>query len=76
MKLGTENKTKTIAAAALGVLAIFMLVRAFTGGGEETSAPPAGSGDVPSKLVFKSPLDKPELIITVPPAVSPDTDMP
>ena len=38
MKLGTENKTKTIAAAVLVVFAIFMLVRTFSGG-EETPAP-------------------------------------
>ncbi len=34
MKLGTENKTKTIVAAVLAAFAIFMLVQAFTGGGE------------------------------------------
>ncbi len=38
MKLGTENKTKTILAVVLGVFAIFMLVRTFTGG-DETPAP-------------------------------------
>jgi hypothetical protein len=41
VKLGTENRTKTIAAVALAVFAIFMLVRAFTGGSEDT---PASSG--------------------------------
>ncbi len=39
MKLGTENKTKTILAAVLAAFAIFMLVRAFTGGGETPAAP-------------------------------------
>ncbi len=48
MKLGTENKTKTIAAAVLGIFAIFMLVRAFTGGGE-TAAPPSSSEPVATK---------------------------
>jgi hypothetical protein len=38
VKLGTENKTKTIIAAALLVLAAFLVVRAFRGG-EEDSAP-------------------------------------
>lgn len=48
MKLGTENKAKTIAAVALGVFAIFMLVRAFTGGGE-TAAPPSSTTSVATK---------------------------
>ncbi len=48
MKLGTENKAKTIAAAALGIFAIFMLVRAFTGGGE-TAAAPSGTASVAAK---------------------------
>ena len=39
MKLGTENKTKTILALVLAALAIFLVVRNFTGGGEESSAP-------------------------------------
>jgi hypothetical protein len=38
VKLGAENKTKTIAAIVLGAVAIFMLVRTFTGG-DETPAP-------------------------------------
>lgn len=38
MKLGTENKTKTIAAIVLGAFAIFMLVRTFTGGPETPAA--------------------------------------
>jgi len=42
MKLGTENKTKTIAAAVLAALAIYMVVRAFLGGGE-TAAPPSST---------------------------------
>jgi hypothetical protein len=40
VKLGLENKKKTIAAAALAALALFMVVRAFMGG-DEGSTPPA-----------------------------------
>ena len=39
MKLGTENKRKTIIAAALMLVAVFLLIRAFSGGGEEAPAP-------------------------------------
>lgn len=35
MKLGTENKKKTAIAGALLVIAAFLLIRAFSGGGEE-----------------------------------------
>ncbi len=38
MKLGTENKKKTVVALVLVVLAVFLLVRAFRGG-EQDSAP-------------------------------------
>jgi hypothetical protein len=48
VKLGTENKAKTIAAVVLGVFAVFMLVRAFMGGGE-TAAPPAGATSAATK---------------------------
>ncbi len=47
MKLGTENKTKTIAAAALVIFAIFMLVHTFSGGGETPPSP--GTSSVASK---------------------------
>jgi len=39
VKVGTENKTKTILAVVLAVIAIILVVRAFSGGGE-SSAPP------------------------------------
>ena len=39
MKLGTENKKKTIIAGTLLVVAAFLLIRAFSGGGEEAPAP-------------------------------------
>lgn len=39
MKLGTENKKKTIIAGVLLVLAVILLIRAFSGGGEEESSP-------------------------------------
>jgi len=48
VKLGTENKTKTIVAALLGVFAVFMLVRAFTGG-EETAGPPSSTPSIATK---------------------------
>jgi len=50
VKLGTENKMKTIIAAVLLVLATVLLVRAFHGG-EENSVPaalPVGAGSQPS----------------------------
>jgi hypothetical protein len=40
VKLGTENKTKTILAVVLAVVAVILVVRAFSGGGSESSAPP------------------------------------
>ena len=40
MKLGTENKTKTILAIALAIVAIVLVVRNFSGGGGESAAPP------------------------------------
>src|SRR5271167_424503 len=40
MKLGTEDKKKTAIAAALLIVAVFLLVRAFSGG-EDSSAPAA-----------------------------------
>lgn len=43
MKLGTENKTKTILAVVLAVIAIALVVHQFWGGGEESSAPAAGA---------------------------------
>lgn len=45
MKLGTENRTKTLIAVALLVVAIILVIRAFRGGGGDESAssapPPA-----------------------------------
>lgn len=49
MKLGTENKTKTIAALVLAAFAIFMLVRTFGGGGEETPAPSSTASSTAAK---------------------------
>jgi hypothetical protein len=37
VKIGTENRTKTIVAAVLLIVAVFLLVRAFRGGDEEPS---------------------------------------
>jgi len=39
VKLGTENKRKTIIAGVLVIVAAVLLVRTFTGGGEDTPAP-------------------------------------
>ncbi len=47
MKIGTENKTKTILAAGLGILALFMVYRAFRGD-EETPAPQTAAAKVPA----------------------------
>jgi hypothetical protein len=38
VKLGTENKKKTIIAGGLLLLAVFLMVRAFSGGGENNGA--------------------------------------
>ena len=43
MKLGTENKTKTILAAVLAVIAVVLVVHAFWGGGEETTTAATGA---------------------------------
>jgi len=59
VKLGTENKRKTIIAGVLVVVAAVLLVRTFTGGGEDTAAPgqstvtPAQHGA--SQAVHKTP---------------------
>ena len=37
MKIGTENRTKTIIAAALLIVALFLVIRAFHGGDEASS---------------------------------------
>ena len=37
MKLGTENKKKTMIAGGLLLIAVFLLIRAFSGGGEDAS---------------------------------------
>ena len=52
MKLGTENKTKTIAAVVLAAFAIFMLVRAFSGGDE--TPPPSSTASVALQPPAKS----------------------
>lgn len=53
MKLGAENKTKTILAVVLAAVAIFMLIRMFTGGGESAAPPtaskPSASSSAPSQ---------------------------
>jgi len=43
MKLGTENKKKTVLAVALIAVAIFLVVRTLTGGGGETTTPSPSS---------------------------------
>jgi len=39
VKLGTENKKKTMIAGGLLLIAVFLLIRAFSGGGEDAPAP-------------------------------------
>ncbi len=58
MKLGLENKRKTMIAAVLALVAIFLLIRAFSGGGEEAPAP-AQTAATPSATVIKSKSKKP-----------------
>ncbi len=46
MKIGTENRTKTIIAGALLLAAVFFVVRAFHGGDEEPSPTPSPAAAV------------------------------
>ncbi len=56
MKLGTENKRKTIIAGVLAVVAVFLLVRAFGGGDETpTPAPTAAPASSSAKNAKKKP---------------------
>ena len=48
MKIGTENRTKTIIAAVLLIVAVFLVVRAFQGGDDEPSAAQPGCHRTPS----------------------------
>ncbi len=48
MKIGTENRTKTIIAAALLLVAGFLVMRAFHSGDEEPSAAQSPAADVHS----------------------------
>jgi hypothetical protein len=56
VKLGTENKKKTIIAGVLAVVAIVLLVHAFWGGGEET---PAQTSATPASIIAKNKAKKP-----------------
>lgn len=47
MKIGTENRTKTIIAAALLIVAVVLVVRAFQGGDEAPAPAPLPSAAVP-----------------------------
>ena len=49
MKLGTENKRKTAVAVVLVAVAIFLVVRAFTGGQEAASTPQPSTASVATK---------------------------
>lgn len=54
MKLGTENREKTILAGVLVVIAAVLVVRAFTGGGTEPApTAPAATGATGSKAARK-----------------------
>ncbi|HSY11952.1 MAG TPA: hypothetical protein VK976_07160 [Verrucomicrobiae bacterium] len=58
MKLGTENKKKTLIAGALAVVAIFLLIHAFSGGGDDssgTSAPTTAPASSSAKNAKKKP---------------------
>ena len=50
MKIGTENRTKTIIAAALLIVAGFLVVRAFSGGNDEPSAAQSPAADATRPL--------------------------
>jgi len=54
VKVGTENKTKTILALVLAVIAVVLVVRTFWGGGEDTAAPPTGAAQHSTKTSYKA----------------------
>jgi hypothetical protein len=54
VKVGTENKTKTILALVLAVIAVVLVVRTFWGGGEETAAPPTSAAQHSTKTSYKA----------------------
>jgi hypothetical protein len=54
VKLGLENKRKTMIAAALALVAIFLLIRAFSGGGEEAPAATQTAATVPAATATKN----------------------
>lgn len=54
MKLGTQDKKKTMIAGGLLVLAIFLMVRAFSGGGDDNGASPAAPTPAASAAKSKS----------------------
>jgi hypothetical protein len=58
VKLGTENKKKTIIAGVLALVAIVLLVHAFWGGGDETPAP-AQTAATPASIGVKNKTKKP-----------------
>ncbi len=58
MKLGTENKRKTIIAGVLAVVAVFLLIRAF-GGGDETPTPTSTATTAPASSSAKNVKKKP-----------------
>jgi hypothetical protein len=63
VKLGTENKKKTMIFGGLLVLAVFLIVRAFSGGGEDNGAnapaprPGAAKNSKPTKTLLAHSLD-------------------
>lgn len=58
MKLGTENKRKTVIAGVLAVVAVVLLIRAFSGGGQDAPAAPATT-TTPASTVAKNKARKP-----------------
>jgi hypothetical protein len=54
VKLGTENKKKTMVAGALLVLAVALLVYQFSGGGNDAPAPAQNSAQSPMSQAAKS----------------------
>jgi hypothetical protein len=54
VKLGTENKKKTMVAGALLVLAVALLVYQFSGGGNDAPAPAQNSAQLPMSQAAKS----------------------
>jgi hypothetical protein len=59
VKIGTENKRKTIIAGVLALVAIILLIRAFSGGGQDAPAPAPTAATSAATAAAKNKAKKP-----------------